>query len=187
MTEGYVYAIESGDAVKIGYAADPVRRLAALKTGSHSSLQLIGFARGTRHHEKQIHILAAKERIRGEWFTKGPVISAFIESLPKYEQKRKKSKSIPSYAATVEPTVSDFERRFISVIDAYIAFLGLSDATASTRILNDGKRLTLIRNGAQITVRRANKALAWLSENWPDGAVWPENVNRPSSIPGVAA
>lgn len=85
MSEGYVYAIENGDAVKIGYAKDPVRRLSELNVGFHGSLKLIGFVKGTRNHEKQMHLLAASERIRGEWFRKGKVISAFLDFIPKFE------------------------------------------------------------------------------------------------------
>lgn len=84
MTEGYVYAIESGNAVKIGFAHDPVRRLAELNVGSPGAHRLLGMARGTKRHESELHRLARAERIRGEWFRKGRVISLFLQHLPPY-------------------------------------------------------------------------------------------------------
>lgn len=79
---GYVYAVQSGDAVKIGWAKDPVRRLAELNVGSPERHLLLGFARGTKEHERELHKLCAKERIRGEWFRKGRVVSLFLDHLP---------------------------------------------------------------------------------------------------------
>lgn len=87
MTEGYVYAIESGDAVKIGFAHDPVRRLAELNVGSPGTHRLLGYARGTKEHERELHRMACGERIRGEWFRKGRVISLFLAHLPPYVPK----------------------------------------------------------------------------------------------------
>jgi hypothetical protein len=85
---GYVYAIESGDSVKIGWAKDPLRRLAELNVGSPGTHRLIGFARGGKDHERQIHRLCASERIRGEWFAKGRVVSLFLEHLPAYRPEK---------------------------------------------------------------------------------------------------
>ena len=53
-TPGFVYAIESGDAVKIGYARDPVRRLSELNVGSPGSHRLLGFIEGTKDQEREL-------------------------------------------------------------------------------------------------------------------------------------
>jgi DNA-binding transcriptional regulator YdaS (Cro superfamily) len=72
---GYVYAIESGDAVKIGFAKDPVRRSHNIGVGSHVPYRLVGFVAATPEQEKEIHGLLSRWRIRGEWFRReGPVM-----------------------------------------------------------------------------------------------------------------
>lgn len=68
----------------------------------------------------------------------------------------------------------------LSVADAYKAALLIEDTTVSARVFDDSKKLAALRDGADITLGRFNKALVWFSANWPDGAVWPEDVMRPS-------
>jgi hypothetical protein len=53
-------------------------------------------------------------------------------------------------------------------------------STVSSRVLNDGKKLRALEEGADITVGRLEDALRWFSENWPDGD-WPSDVPRPST------
>lgn len=74
----------------------------------------------------------------------------------------------------------------LTLIDIFCAVRGLSEARASTLIFNGGARVAQIRHGADIGVRRAQKAIVWLSENWPDGAAWPADVPRPEPV-GEAA
>jgi hypothetical protein len=82
---GYVYAIECDDLIKVGFSHSPVKRLKQLQTGSSKAYRLIGYARGTKVHEQELHTLAAAEGFRGEWFRKGRVISLFLEHLPKHD------------------------------------------------------------------------------------------------------
>jgi DNA-binding transcriptional regulator YdaS (Cro superfamily) len=82
---GFVYAIENSDAVKIGWAKDPVRRLSELNVGSPSQHILIGYKAATKFDERRIHSACAEHRIRGEWFSKRGEVIAFIKGLQKYE------------------------------------------------------------------------------------------------------
>lgn len=79
---GFVYAIECGDAVKIGYARDPVRRLSELNVGSANTHRLLGYAVGTKQHERELHQLCFPHRIRGEWFRKEGVVNLFLDRIP---------------------------------------------------------------------------------------------------------
>lgn len=56
----------------------------------------------------------------------------------------------------------------------------LKEVTLSHRVFGDSKKLAAIRAGADITVGRFNASLRWFDENWPDGAVWPKAVSRPT-------
>lgn len=63
---------------------------------------------------------------------------------------------------------------------------GLTETTVSTRVFNDGKKLSALRAGKDIQTRRLEDALRWLSANWPEGAAWPEDIERPAAT-AVAA
>jgi len=52
--------------------------------------------------------------------------------------------------------------------DQYKAAAGISDdTTVSYRVFGDTKKLSAMRAGADITVRRFNAAMAWFDANWP--------------------
>jgi hypothetical protein len=67
----------------------------------------------------------------------------------------------------------------IKVADAYREADRIEEKTLSHRVFGDSKKLAALRGGADITVGRFAVAMCWLSENWPEGAVWPEEVRRP--------
>ncbi|HWK65368.1 MAG TPA: hypothetical protein VNS34_10530 [Rhizobiaceae bacterium] len=67
----------------------------------------------------------------------------------------------------------------LGLADAFIAATSVKEVTLSHRVFGDSKKLTAIRNGADITVGRFNAAIAWFSANWPEDADWPANVARP--------
>lgn len=62
---------EIGDHVKIGYAADPISRLAELQCGNPNGLYIAALLLGTRELEAYLHAIWSQARVRGEWFGKG--------------------------------------------------------------------------------------------------------------------
>jgi hypothetical protein len=72
---------------------------------------------------------------------------------------------------------------FISLIDAYRAARGVSDARVSTLVFNDGGRIAQIRSGGDIGTRRLQRAIEWFSENWPHDAMWPADLPLPVPSP----
>jgi hypothetical protein len=62
---------------------------------------------------------------------------------------------------------------------AYQAATGVQDSTLSSRMFNDGKKLAAMKAGGDINVTRYERALQWLSDNWPDKATWPHAIERP--------
>ncbi|MDQ0996911.1 hypothetical protein QFZ34_002093 [Phyllobacterium ifriqiyense] len=70
-------------------------------------------------------------------------------------------------------------QHLLTVADAYREALCIEDKTVSSRVFDDSKKLTALRSGSDLTVSRFNDALRWFSSNWPDDAVWPEEVSRP--------
>lgn len=67
---------------------------------------------------------------------------------------------------------------------AHAAAADLPLKTLSSRIFNDGKKLDAIVAGdTDVTTARFDHAMQWFSDNWPDGAAWPEGVERPVPKP----
>ena len=62
----------------------------------------------------------------------------------------------------------------------YGAHLKLELQTVSWRVLGDTKKLAAIEGGADLNTRRFERAVQWFADNWPEDAVWPEAVDRPS-------
>lgn len=67
----------------------------------------------------------------------------------------------------------------LRLVDAFAAARRISDARASTLIFGDGTRVKHLRAGGDMGVHRIDRAMAWLSANWPDAAAWPDDVLRP--------
>ena len=69
--------------------------------------------------------------------------------------------------------------RLIIVAGTYCASARRSRSRVSTIIFNDGKRLDRIADGADLTTTAWERAMQWLSDNWPEGLEWPAGVERP--------
>jgi hypothetical protein len=96
---GFVYAIESGGAVKIGFAQDPLRRLAELNVGSPGRHRLLGFIEGTKSHERELHTLFRPAHVRGEWFRKNKAVRAFLSMLPPFDGMAAHKRRVPTCPA----------------------------------------------------------------------------------------
>jgi hypothetical protein len=79
-THGYVYAIEDGEYVKIGWAIDPIVRLSQLQTGSARQLRLLGAMRGVFTREGELHDRFRAHHHRGEWFVLSDEIRSYFLS-----------------------------------------------------------------------------------------------------------
>ena len=64
-----VYFISDGKNVKIGFTKSSVfKRVKQLSTGSATKLYVLGYIRGTKALEKELHIKFGNERLNLEWF-----------------------------------------------------------------------------------------------------------------------
>lgn len=72
---------------------------------------------------------------------------------------------------------------FLLVVERFCEAEAVPESTASWRMFDDSKRLSQIRAGADIGVRRLERAMQWLSDHWPEGADWPGDVERPEPEP----
>jgi hypothetical protein len=54
-------------------------------------------------------------------------------------------------------------------------------STVSSRVFDDGKKLAALESGADINVKRLERALGWFAENLSDEE-WPSEISRPSLL-----
>lgn len=67
----------------------------------------------------------------------------------------------------------------LELADAYQRAVPVEDKTLSFRVFGDSKKLAALRADADITTQRFNAAVGWFAENWPEGAAWPDAIERP--------
>lgn len=62
---------------------------------------------------------------------------------------------------------------------AYGAAEDIEPKTVSWRVFRDSKKLAALESpNGDIQTRRADAALQWFSDNWPDGTPWPDGIER---------
>lgn len=69
--------------------------------------------------------------------------------------------------------------QLIAVTDRYSELTGRSRARVSNLVLNSGHQLDSIASGKDLNTATFERAMAWLSANWPAGEKWPDGVKRP--------
>jgi hypothetical protein len=78
---GHIYYVAANDRVKIGFAKNVKKRLAALSTTSPVPLVLLASHRGSQKKEREIHRLFAEYRLTGEWFRLDGELKEHIQTL----------------------------------------------------------------------------------------------------------
>jgi hypothetical protein len=77
--DGFIYFMEAGDFIKIGYTRSPAARGIKMSTDNPFPLRLLHIEDGTFKRETLYHRHFAAIRVRGEWFHKTPELLTFIE------------------------------------------------------------------------------------------------------------
>lgn len=74
--------------------------------------------------------------------------------------------------------------QFFELVDKYRAAVGISEATLSLRLFNDGKRIKLIRENeaSDIGIKKIAAAVKQLSDTWPGDVSWPRHIKRPTKV-----
>jgi hypothetical protein len=66
-----IYFIKAKNTVKIGYSANPEKRIKELQTGNPEKLELLLTIPGNRETEAAFHTYFDRARLEGEWFRLG--------------------------------------------------------------------------------------------------------------------
>lgn len=81
-SKGFVYGIQAGSRVKIGFTTKhPNKRMAELKVAASEPLHLVAVMRGERSDETQLHRQFKAAKIRREWFDAAdPDVAAWVDT-----------------------------------------------------------------------------------------------------------
>ena len=75
--------------------------------------------------------------------------------------------------------MDDTARRLVELCDLYAQHTGRCVSTVSRYATGSGETIARLCRGRTITTRRLERALRYLSENWPENADWPVGTPRP--------
>lgn len=74
-----------------------------------------------------------------------------------------------------------------AVAASYCTAADVPPKTLSWRVFNDGKKLdAILDDKADLMTGNCERAMQWLSDNWPADAVWPDGVDRPTAVAAPA-
>ncbi|MGZ2476108.1 hypothetical protein ACVI1N_004399 [Sinorhizobium medicae] len=74
----------------------------------------------------------------------------------------------------------NLRQQIIVVADTFAQARGIGRKRVSTLVLNRGSKLDDIATGGDLATGTFERAMLWLSANWPEGAEWPAGVPRPA-------
>jgi hypothetical protein len=159
MTQTFVYAIycPNKNEVKIGYATDPLKRLASLQTGTTDRLDVLLTFVGGIVEEKKLHDKLSNYRIGGEWFSynkkvreelldavsnmypvsdKEDLLKVFIENyLETYFSCYKTKKRTRIYLKELKVVCKDFPEADQKTLKATMLDLGYEQKTDASRVV----------------------------------------------------
>ena len=73
-----------------------------------------------------------------------------------------------------------FVDQLLAACDAYCDATGMKRSRLSTLLFSRGTKLDDIAlRGGDLVTGNFQAAMSWLSQNWPEGAEWPDAVPRP--------
>lgn len=72
--------------------------------------------------------------------------------------------------------------QFLELVDLYAEKEGVARTVVSFRLFNDSKRIGMLRDDADrdVGIRKVERAVQFLSDNWPSGVAWPKAIARPA-------
>lgn len=74
---------------------------------------------------------------------------------------------------------TELASHLLTLSESFRADRKLGETTLGRLCAADGRFFSRIREGKTFTAKKYDEVVAWFSKNWPEGADWPEVVNRP--------
>lgn len=77
--------------------------------------------------------------------------------------------------------MDDTSGRLVTLMGRFAKHTGLSISTVSRHATGSGDTVARLQRGGTMTIKRFDRAVRFLSDNWPDSIAWPADVPRPPS------
>lgn len=77
--------------------------------------------------------------------------------------------------------------QLLALASAYCAATGMSVSRLGEEAVRHHKFFKRISAGQPFLSSKAEEALTWFAANWPNDLPWPEDVERPVSMPATLA
>ncbi len=77
--------------------------------------------------------------------------------------------------------MDDTAGRLVALMGRFAKYTGLSISTVSRHATGSGDTVARLQRGGTMTIKRFDRAVRYLSDNWPDSIAWPADVPRPPS------
>lgn len=74
----------------------------------------------------------------------------------------------------------NMRQQIVAVADRYAELSEIGRKRVSFILLNRGSKLDHIAEGADLNTGTFERAMQWLSDHWPEGADWPDGIQRPT-------
>ncbi|RXF72091.1 hypothetical protein [Hansschlegelia zhihuaiae] len=75
---------------------------------------------------------------------------------------------------------ADLSAHLRTCASAFAEAKGVELVTVARRACGDWRFFDRLETGASFTIRKYDDAMAWFSDNWPEGLAWPVGVPRPA-------
>lgn len=76
---------------------------------------------------------------------------------------------------------SELSRHLLTLAASFGESRKLEETTVGRLCAADGRFFSRIREGKTFTAKKYDEVVAWFSANWPETAVWPDEIVRPAS------
>lgn len=192
--QGFIYAIQSGDLVKIGHSKNPEGRLSKINSDTSAPCRLIGYIPGTRADEDELHRRFARLRAHSEWFRKSGIVEEFLATVPapkpKVRAPRKPDKRTLGRPPKPAPTAKSFtplRQKLSDDLKTVLAAFLAADVAIDHREF----AIEMAESPDRYTSRQPDSApmrgsyftpMLFMSIHWPTGVAWPDGIERPEPL-----
>jgi Meiotically up-regulated gene 113 len=129
---GFIYAVQSHDAVKIGWSGNPERRFIKIAADCSRPCQLLGYIEGGSADEADIHVKFSHLRTHGEWFTASDELLQFVAHWPRPAPVKKRRGRSGRFKSGSNPSAL-FADGVTMTLDQYLSETGMTETEFGAR------------------------------------------------------
>lgn len=164
-----VYMIRAGESgpVKIGHSTEPEMRLSQLQVCHWETLRIIRLFEGGEPEEFLLHERFIDLHIRGEWHSFSRAMMGSVGLVEIDSPTRRMSRLA---LVTGPPAGLDHHNRLLAEIEEFLTRRKMAESTFGRIAVNDGKFMSRLRLGKNMTVSTINQVREFIRTRSSDAA-----------------